>query len=28
MFNMLQNLFHSLHLEADPYKLSIAEFSL
>jgi len=28
MFNILQNLFHFLHPEADPYKLSIAEFSL
>ena len=28
MFNVLQNLFHTLHPDADPYKLSIAEFSL
>jgi hypothetical protein len=25
---VLQNLFHSIHPDADPYKLSIAEFSL
>ena len=28
MFNVLQNLFHSFHPEAGPYKLCIAEFSL
>lgn len=28
MFNILQNLFHVLHPDVDPYKLSIAEFSL
>jgi hypothetical protein len=28
MFNILQNLFHSFHPDADPYTLSIAEFSL
>lgn len=28
MFNVLLDLFHSLHPEADPYKISIAEFSL
>ena len=28
MFNVHQNLFHSIHPDADPYKMSIAEFSL
>jgi hypothetical protein len=28
MFNVLLNLFHHLHPDADPYQLSIAEFSL
>jgi hypothetical protein len=28
MFNILLDLFHRLHPEADPYKMSIAEFSL
>lgn len=28
MFNILLDLFHQLHLEADPFKMSIAEFSL
>ncbi len=28
MFNVLQNLFHALHPKANPYQLSIAEFSL
>ena len=28
MFNILQGLFHFLHPDADPYKMSIAEFSL
>jgi hypothetical protein len=28
MFNVLMDLFHSLHPDADPYKMSIAEFSL
>jgi hypothetical protein len=28
MFNILQDLFHCLHPEADPFKMSIAEFSL
>ena len=28
MFNVLLTLFHQLHPDADPYKLSIAEFSL
>lgn len=28
MFNVLQNLFHSFHPDADPFTLSIAEFSL
>jgi hypothetical protein len=28
MFNILLTLFHQLHPDADPYKLSIAEFSL
>ena len=28
MFNVLLNLFHKLHPEADPFKMSIAEFSL
>ena len=28
MFNILLDLFHSIHLDADPYKMSIAEFSL
>ena len=28
MFNVLLDLFHSIHLDADPYKMSIAEFSL
>ena len=28
MFNVLLNLFHQLHPDADPYQLSIAEFSL
>jgi len=28
MFNVLLNLFHSIHPDADPYKMSIAEFSL
>jgi len=28
MFNILMDLFHSLHPDADPYKMSIAEFSL
>ncbi len=28
MFNMLLTLFHQLHPDADPYKISIAEFSL
>lgn len=28
MFNVLLNLFHQLHPDADPFKMSIAEFSL
>jgi hypothetical protein len=28
MFNILLELFHRLHPEADPFKMSIAEFSL
>jgi len=28
MFNVLLNLFHKLHPDADPFKMSIAEFSL
>ena len=28
MFNILLDLFHKLHPEADPFKISIAEFSL
>ena len=28
MFNVLLDLFHSVHPDADPYKVSIAEFSL
>lgn len=28
MFNVLLDLFHFLHPDANPYKLSIAEFSL
>lgn len=28
MLNILLDLFHCIHLEADPYKMSIAEFSL
>ncbi|MER3466383.1 MAG: hypothetical protein C4340_04400 [Armatimonadota bacterium] len=28
MFNMLMDLFHMIHPDADPYKMSIAEFSL
>ncbi len=28
MFNVLLGLFHKLHPEADPFQLSIAEFSL
>jgi len=28
MFNVLLDLFHQLHPDADPYKMSIAEFSL
>ncbi len=28
MFNILLGLFHSLHPAADPFQLSIAEFSL
>lgn len=28
MFNILQDLFHFLHPDADPFKMSIAEFSL
>jgi hypothetical protein len=28
MFNVLLHLFHHLHPDADPYQLSIAEFSL
>jgi hypothetical protein len=28
MFNVLMDLFHSIHPDADPYKMSIAEFSL
>ena len=28
MFNVLLDLFHQLHPDADPYQLSIAEFSL
>ena len=28
MFNVLMDLFHTIHPETDPYKMSIAEFSL
>jgi hypothetical protein len=28
MFNVLMDLFRSFHPDADPYKMSIAEFSL
>ena len=28
MFNILLELFHKLHPETDPFKMSIAEFSL
>ena len=28
MFNVLLDLFHSIHPGADPYKMSIAEFSI
>ena len=28
MFNILLDLFHNIHPDADPYKMSIAEFSL
>ena len=28
MFNILLDLFHFIHPDADPYKISIAEFSL
>lgn len=28
MFNILMDLFHSIHPDANPYKMSIAEFSL
>jgi hypothetical protein len=28
MFNMLMDLFHSIRPDANPYKMSIAEFSL
>ncbi len=28
MFNVLMDLFHTIHPSADPYKISIAEFSL
>lgn len=28
MFNILLDLFHRLHPNADPFKMSIAEFSL
>jgi hypothetical protein len=28
MFNVLLTLFHQLHSEADPFQMSIAEFSL
>jgi hypothetical protein len=28
MFNVLLDLFHSIHPDADPYKMSIAEFSI
>ena len=28
MFNVLMDLFHSVHLDVDAYKMSIAEFSL
>ncbi len=28
MVNVLMNLFHTIHPDADPYKMSIAEFSL
>lgn len=28
MFNVLMDLFHMVHPDADPYKMSIAEFSL
>jgi hypothetical protein len=27
MFNILLDLFHFIHLDADPYQVSIAEFS-
>jgi hypothetical protein len=28
MFNVLLDLFHSIHPGADPYKMSMAEFSI
>jgi hypothetical protein len=28
MFNILLKLFHNIHPDVDPYKMSIAEFSL
>jgi hypothetical protein len=28
MFNILLDLFHNIHPDADPYKMGIAEFSL
>jgi hypothetical protein len=28
MFNILMDLFHTIHPDADPYKMSIVEFSL
>jgi hypothetical protein len=28
MFNVLMDLFHTIHPDADPYKMCIAEFSL
>jgi hypothetical protein len=28
MFNILLNLFHQLHPDADPFKMVLAEFSL
>jgi len=28
MFNARMDLFHTIHPDADPYKMSIAEFSL
>jgi len=28
MFNVLLDLFHAIHPDADPYQMSIAEFSL